>query len=300
MKVPEAGTEVFAVDSLGDGPPGFEGVFTDWAWKRTKNTTDDLYSQTRLTGAREMKLNAEDDEGGGGGAFDYMNGWLDSSSSLSTQLSWMFKRAAGFMDIVNYVGNSSASGQVIAHNLTVEPEMIIIKNRTTSGRPWHVYAKLLGDDKAMFLTETTYASNNAVEGGTHNATQFELKQDFDNINGNGKDYLAILFATLAGVSKVGMYTADATVTTIDCGFSAGARFVLIKKKGSGNWYYWDSTRGIVAGDDPYLVVNTTAAEVTTDDWIDPHNSGFQITDESGSVSNGVNIDTEDYLFLAIA
>ena len=54
---------------------------------------------------------------------------------------------------------------------------------------------------------------------------------------SGDTYIGYLFATLAGISKVGSYTADATVTTIDCGFSTGARFILIKKLDAhGDWY----------------------------------------------------------------
>ena len=47
-------------------------------------------------------------------------------------------------------------------------------------------------------------------------------------NGSGETYIAYLFATVAGVSKVGSYTGNDTGQNIDCGFSSGARFVLIK------------------------------------------------------------------------
>jgi len=69
-------------------------------------------------------------------------------------------------------------------------------------------------------------------------------------NASGNTYIAYLFATLAGVSKVGSYTGTGTTLAIDCGFSAGARFVLIKRTDStGDWYVWDTARGIVAGND---------------------------------------------------
>ena len=118
------------------------------------------------------------------------------------------------------------------------------------------------------------------------------------MNLSSNTYVAYLFATLAGVSKVGSYTADGTLTTIDCGFSAGARFILIKRyDAAGDWYYWDYSRGIVAGNDPYLLLNTNAAEVTGTDYIDPDNSGFQIT---AAGSSTINVDTGEYIFLAIA
>jgi hypothetical protein len=83
-------------------------------------------------------------------------------------------------------------------------------------------------------------------------------------------YIAYLFATCPGVSKVGSYTGTGTTLNIDCGFAAGARFVLIKRTDStGDWYVWDTARGIVSGNDPYLLLNSTAAEVTSTDYIDP-------------------------------
>jgi hypothetical protein len=100
------------------------------------------------------------------------------------------------------------------------------------------------------------------------------------------------------VSKVGSYTGNGTSQTIDCGFTSGARFILIKRTDStGDWYVWDSARGIVAGNDPHLSLNTTAAEVTTDDSVDAESSGFIVNQDAGT---NVNVDTASYIFLAIA
>jgi len=124
-------------------------------------------------------------------------------------------------------------------------------------------------------------------------TYFDV--DFDIINGNDT-YIAYLFATVAGVSKVGSYTGNGTSQTIDCGFSTGARFVLIKRTDStGDWHVYDSERGIVAGNDPRLELNTTDAEDTGSDDIDPVSSGFSVTSNAD-----VNTNTAEYIFLAIA
>jgi hypothetical protein len=60
---------------------------------------------------------------------------------------------------------------------------------------------------------------------------------------------------------------------------------------------WNSTRGIVSGNDPFLVLHDTDAEVPNMDLVDPHNSGFQITAAGDST---INVDTGEYIFLAIA
>jgi hypothetical protein len=81
--------------------------------------------------------------------------------------------------------------------------------------------------------------------------------------------------------------------SVNCGFSAGPRFVLLKRTDStGDWYVWDSERGIVAGNDPYLLLNSTAAEVTSTDYIDPTSNGFTIV--NGGLADG------DYIGYAVA
>jgi hypothetical protein len=54
---------------------------------------------------------------------------------------------------------------------------------------------------------------------------------------------------------------------------------------TGDWYVWDSARGIIAGNDPYLLLNSTAAEVTNTDYIDPLASGFEISSTAPAAIN---------------
>jgi hypothetical protein len=117
-------------------------------------------------------------------------------------------------------------------------------------------------------------------------------------NASGDNYVAYLFATCAGVSKVGSYTGTATTNQIACGFTGGARFVLIKRTDStGDWYVWDTARGIIAGNDPYLLLNSTAAEVTGTDYVDTYNAGFEI---SSTAPAAINANGGTFIFLAIA
>jgi hypothetical protein len=84
---------------------------------------------------------------------------------------------------------------------------------------------------------------------------------------------------------------------INCGFTTGARFVLIKRtNAANNWTLFDSARGITVGNDPYLYLNTTAAEVNAADFINPYPQGFSLT----GVSTLTNELGDDYIFLAIA
>jgi hypothetical protein len=307
MKTPEAGTEVFngvltsSDSSTTTGFPVDIGFPVDLAWVQyTTLATGALWMQ-RLTGLTanpqpgQGKLapsgtTAQANSGELWGA-DNMTGYRIYGHTYQ-RICYGFKRATGFMDMVAYTGNGSASGQVIKHNLAATPELIILKGRSNSSRQWHTYVSALGQDKALFIEDNGAVQNNtAFVGGTINTTQFELKVDFGNVNGNGETYIAYLFATLAGVSKVGSVVHSGT-TNVDCGFSAGARFILIKRTDStGDWYYWDTMRGIVAGNDDYLLLNSDAVEVTNTDYIDPLSSGFTLT---SSFTAGT------YIFLAIA
>jgi hypothetical protein len=96
---------------------------------------------------------------------------------------------------------------------------------------------------------------------------------------------------------LGGYSGTGSAQTIDCGFSNGAALVWIKRVDTnGDWILWDSTRGIVSGNEPYLETNTSNAQVTGNDYIDPESSGFTI---NGGFAD-VNANGGEYVFLAIA
>ena len=115
-------------------------------------------------------------------------------------------------------------------------------------------------------------------------------------NASSTNYVAYLFASLPGVSKVGSYTGTGTTQQINCGFTGGARFVLIKRTDStGDWYVWDTARGMVAGTDPSLLLNSTAAEVNANS-VYTTGVGFQIV----STAAGINASGGTYIYLAIA
>jgi hypothetical protein len=66
---------------------------------------------------------------------------------------------------------------------------------------------------------------------------------------------------------------------------------------AGDWFVWDTARGIVAANDPHLSLNTTAAEVTTDDSVDPYAAGFAVNQVAAT---NINVTGGTYIFLAIA
>lgn len=201
------------------------------------------------------------------------------------------KRAKGFLDILRYTGTGSARTQ--KHNLGVTPELMIIKNNDVSD-PWIVY---YGDntDYLILNTNVDTEDDNTVWNDTSPTEAVFTVGTNHGVNANGESYMAYLFATVAGVSKIGTYTGSGSDIDVDCGFANGARFVMIKRINSaGDWHVFNSARGIIAGNDPFLRFNTSAAESTGSDLIDPLNAGF-------TAVNGTDVNQSggSYVFLAI-
>jgi hypothetical protein len=120
----------------------------------------------------------------------------------------------------------------------------------------------------------------------------------DSVNLSPQSYIAYLFATCPGVSKVGTYTGNGTTQTINCGFTGGARFVLLKRTdATGDWYVYDTARGMSALTDPYFLLNTTAAEVATLGSVTTVTTGFAL---NSAILAAINVNAGKYIFLAIA
>lgn len=219
-------------------------------------------------------------------------------NATNTYNLWFLKRAPGVIDEVIYTGTGLATD--VPHALGVTPELIIIKSRNNASG-WPVYSAVLGEQSYLMVNNTGAAvSDTTIWNSTKpTSSKFTIGASHSLVNLDASTtYLAYLFATLAGVSKVFSYTGNGGSQTINCGFSAGARLVIIKRTdASGDWYIWSDARGITAGTDPYHILNSTAAEVTTDDSIDPNPSGFVIKQ---TATTNVNVTGGTYVGFAIA
>ena len=201
---------------------------------------------------------------------------------------WSFRRAPGFFDVV-CLNSTTSAAQVLSHNLGVAPELIISKGRNVA-TPWQTM-----DATNYLRLNTDQADIGVPQYHTFTSTTFSINSGACS---SGENWVFYLFATLAGVSKYGTYTGTGTTQVINCGFTAGSRFVMIKRTDStGDWYVWDSARGIVAGNDPYLLLNSTAAEVTNTDYVDTASTGFEI---SSTAPAAINANGGTFIFLAIA
>jgi hypothetical protein len=221
------------------------------------------------------------------------------NGSGDTYVNYFFRRAPIFFDEVCYTGTGSA--RTLNHNLGVAPDLMIVKRRDSNGS-WYVYAASQGASSYGLLPEGVPfdAAGASIWNSTNPTSSVFSVGTSTALNGDGGTYLAYLFASCPGVSKIGTYVGNDTTQTINCGFAAGARFVMIKGisgGGVGSWYIWDSARGIVAGNDPYLRFNSIAAQTNADDTIDTDSSGFIVNQNTGTYAN---FSGTTYIFLAIA
>jgi hypothetical protein len=317
MKVPTTGTSVFApVAYTGNGgtqiaTTGFP-VDAMIEFERTNSSgvpaAGGKYMTDRLRGSSAYLETSSTSAESTGFVFGLANNTgvaLSTSfnSSSRTYIIEAFRRAPGFFDEVCYTGSSTA-GRQVTHNLGAVPELMIVKARTDA-RDWMVYCSGLTANNfiKLNLSNAQSSSNyafifgNDTVGIPPTSSVFTVGTGTD-VNNSSNTYVAYLFATCPGVSKVFNFTGNGSSQTINCGFTGGARFVMIKRTDStGDWYVWDTARGIVANNDPHLSLNTTAAEVTSNDTIDTDSTGFVVNQVSAT---NVNVNGATYIGLAIA
>ena len=316
MKVPTVGTSVFSPISsaatVGTAITTNFPIDLQTSAQRTGNFANTLFSD-RLRGINSLPNNVDNKtiqtastaaettyaitRNMNNTGYEISLGW-----SGANVIYWNFRRAPGFFDEVCYTG-IGATNLVLSHNLTVTPELIIWKKRNNT-MAWYVNSSVLtggfgtANGVARYLSINTTDSENLGNffgDALPNATSINVYPGAIT-NASGSTYVAYLFATCPGVSKVGSYSGTGVTQTIDCGFTGGARFVLIKRTDTtGDWYVWDTARGMVAGTDPSLLLNTTAAEVNANS-VYTTGVGFQIV----STAAGINASGGTYIFWAVA
>jgi hypothetical protein len=312
MKVPETATSVAAVGSytgnttsrtigagLGAGP-------VDFFLTRSVNDLDGSATVfpgvvvNRQIGRPYLRLNAtvaevtdnnflvypfdlQDGTRIGTDASNYTNGANVSYTYLA------LRRAPSFMDLVCYTGTGSNTSRT--HNLGVAPELWIVKSRASGA--WEVGSTALANTEYLVLNTNAAKATGATRWNSTypTASQFTTGTAAT-VNGSGVNFVSYFFATCPGVSKVGSYTGNGATQTIDCGFTSGARRVLVKRtSGTGDWIYVYS---VSSGTDVYVTLNGASAFALSNVF-DIDSSGFILRNNSL-----VNASGETYIFLAIA
>ena len=307
MKEPDAGTAVFNGVLTNSDTSGFTGfpvsmgfpvdlalvIYTTLAAgrllvDRSRGATATVQPSTGMM--KPNNTNAEANTGELWGA-DSMTGYKIYGHNYQ-RICYGWRRYPKVFDIAPYTG---AGAGTHPHNLTVVPELMIIKCTSDSNR-WIVYSAALGNTKQLHLDEDIAETTGQFNNTTPTASVFSVSDNTQS-GTSGRTYVALLFASLSGISKIGTYTGtgnDLNVTDL----GAAARFVLIKRTdATGDWYVFDSLRGIVDGNEDTFLLNTDDALISGNDYIDSHSSGFTIT---SSAPAALNASGGTYIYLAFA
>ena len=274
-----------------------------WIIGRSRTDNNTIWDTTRTAGrALYTNLgNADEDQGTGLTAFGsdgFSLGALNDvnySSATYVAFSWKESADAG-MDIVSMTGTGSARTQ--AHSLSAVPEWIFVKELDNAGS-WYTYTAILGNTKAMFLNATNAVSADSSgywNDTTPTSSVFSLGTD-GGVNQSSTDYIAYLWRSIQGFSKVGQsyYGNGATSNYIHTGFKVG--FLMVKRTDSTEgWFLIDATRNTSNPVKNFLRPNGTNAEDTGTVWCDFTANGF-----NWKASDGLqNASGATYIYMAFA
>ena len=307
MKVPTDATKVFAPVAQAGASFVTTNFPVDGLFTMRRSAAQAEYTADRLRGGGNYLFTtstaAEDVNATPYINFAYNNGINDTLFNSDSRVYWNFRRAPSFFDEVCYTGTGSATTQT--HNLGVIPELMIVKGRSdTGGTNWSTYCQYVNGGvtpEQYYLrlnTTNAIAASSAVWNNTAPTSSVFSIGTAVGLNSSGQTFVSYLFATCAGVSKVGSYTGNGSTQTINCGFTGGARFVLIKRTDStGDWYVYDTARGMTTLTDPYLLLDSTAPESATLGSVTTVSTGFAV---NASILAAINTNAASYIFLAIA
>ena len=294
------------------------GFQPDFVWVKSRNDTynHELYDVIRgqqrlysnLTSAEDTgSLTSFDSDG-----FTHTSGSIGGNASGTTYASWNWKAGgtavsntdgsitsqvsantkAGF-SIASYTGNG-LTNQSIGHGLNNAPEMMIVKARSFGPSAWSVYTAKTGAGDELLLNTTAASATAAnVWNNTAPTSSVFTVGTAASTNQNTATYIAYIFHSVEGYSKVGSYTGNGSSDGpfVYTGFRP--TFVITKFSSStGNWVMFDAERNNYNVIDDWLLANSSNAE-GTGTALDFLSNGFKLR-ASGSGWN----DSGTYIYLA--
>ena len=151
--------------------------------------------------------------------------------------------------IINYTGNSTADA-TLSHGLGKTPSLVIVKNLSSAAN-WNIKTSSNSSGDVFFFTndgETTTSAGHIKDLSGVSNISFATSSSWGNVNNDGSNYIAYIWANISGVQDFGSYEGNAN----DDGtfIYTGHRPRIIWMKGidsSKDWVVIDTAR------DPYNV-----------------------------------------------
>jgi len=274
--------------------------FSVGSWAAVNNNTDSLVGWNWKAGGTPTATNTA----GAGNAPTSGSVMIDGVASTTalngdipaTKISANTK--SGF-SIVSYTG-TGATNPTVNHGLTKTPEFIILKDRDSNqnNNNWNIWHKDAGDgDDYGYFTNAAFPSNGSAQViGTDNNV-FTLKPNLVTSNESGDNYIAYLFHSVEGYSKVGSYIGNGSAdgTFAHTGFRPA--WIMIKKSSAAgtSWQMYDNKRDIDNVVENRLIAEGANAEGVGSDKVDFLSNGFKLRENATTTNHAAT-----YIYLAFA
>ena len=266
---------------------------------------------TRLTGTKRQETNKDSAEGNQTAyKWDYMNGYM--SGTNGSTYGWQWRRQPGFFDVVTHTCDGN-QGTLYPHGLGVVPDMVWRKERNATG-DWRVWVRAMPNTSdganggTKLNTDLPYYPSDTQWASKVPPTDTHLSNGV--FRTAGREIVSYLFASVPGICDIGTYTGNGVgpwsspgdSLKVDCGFTNGARFVLVKRTDAqANWIFFDTLRGSQST----LSLNTNNAEVLAQYGTDApwplYPQGFAVVDYNFDTElHNPNISGAEYIYMAIA
>ena len=326
-----SGSECFAsmtaTASVNNVPKGSYAVPTDMT---DKNRTGDLFLEKRTNSSNDWYLGSrishgyrtptnKDDGWSSDSMWDLGSNYGFGKTYNQYHKGMCWARAHGFMDVQHYEGHYQ--NQTINHDLGVVPDLIWFKSNASANAL--ITGPVIDNDWSSCLNLGTHNGSDNLNKSTRGiqthgwnnstaptATQVTLR---GSTNANsykwtnapwGVDHQMILWKQIDGVFKMGTYTGNGSNywgIGINCGFTSGSRWVLIKKMTQySNMDWWMTCReyGFNVQSSPSwsnsnLIKLNREHTLDGSDNIINQNSGFRAKDDR-------NYSGDKYFYMAIA
>tara|TARA_R100000329_G_scaffold150907_1_gene145081 strand:- start:328 stop:2307 length:1980 start_codon:yes stop_codon:yes gene_type:complete len=242
------------------------------------------------------------------GATVYDAGWNKNGDKY---VSWAFRKAEKFFDIVTYTGDGNSS-KTLSHSLGSIPGCMLVKC-TSHSDSWYVYHRKLDSGNQpethyiqLNSTGTEYDDVGIWNDYAPTASNFQVGVD---VNTNGRTYVVYLLAHEEAefgpnsdqkIISCGSYEGTgSTGLEVNVGFES--QWLMIKNIDRANtgWFIFDSMRALpVGGVDLALFADSNSSETGWgSEWIDLNATGFSLR---MSNNDDTNKNGDTYIYIAIA
>lgn len=264
----------------------------DWGWfDKVRGATAYLASNTTAAESVVSGVTAFNSNG------VTLGGAVNSNGAAETYVGFQWKRGMipGF-DIVTYVG--TGANRTIAHGLGSVPAMLIVKDRGAA-RSWNAWHKSMAAGTGFLILEATDAlSADATKWNSAAPTSsvFSLGSAAGT-NAIGENYVAYLWAEIAGFSKFGNFTGNGSANGPFLSLGFRPKFAMVKRTDTnGDWIIVNSATDLANIVNSEVYANLSNAEAAGTSRVDILSNGIKIR----SALVGLNASGGSYIFMAFA